>query len=94
MYHDSTVAKILDLVTNATDQKAKVETLVSRLSKIYTPIVLGLAILVTLVLPLFGLNFLESLYRGLTFLVISCQLIFVYHQVRNSDQNLQFLYSF
>ena len=72
LYHDSTVAKILDLVTNATDQKAKVETLVSRLSKIYTPIVLGLAILVTLVLPLFGLTFLESLYRGLTFLVISC----------------------
>ena len=72
LYHESTVAKILDLVTNATDQKAKIETLVSRLSKYYTPIVLALAILVTLILPIFGLTFLDSLYRGLTFLVISC----------------------
>lgn len=72
LYQESTVAKILDLVTNATDQKAKIETLVSRLSKYYTPIVLALAILVTLILPIFGLTFLDSLYRGLTFLVISC----------------------
>lgn len=72
LYQESTVAKILDLVINATDQKAKIETLVSRLSKYYTPIVLALAILVTLILPIFGLTFLDSLYRGLTFLVISC----------------------
>ena len=72
LYHESTIAKILDLVTNATNQKAKIETLVSRLSKYYTPIVLALAILVTIILPMFGLTFLDSLYRGLTFLVISC----------------------
>ena len=72
LYSESTVAQILDLVTNATDQKANIETLVSRLSRIYTPTVLLLAILVTLILPFFGLTFLDSLYRGLTFLVISC----------------------
>lgn len=72
LYSESTVAQILDLVTNATDQKANIETLVSRLSRIYTPTVLLLAILVTLILPFFGLPFLDSLYRGLTFLVISC----------------------
>ena len=72
LYHESTIAKILDLVTNATNQKAKIETLVSRLSKYYTPIVLALAILIAIILPMFGLTFLDSLYRGLTFLVISC----------------------
>ena len=72
LYSESTVAQILDLVTNATDQKANIETLVSRLSRIYTPTVLLLAILVTLILPFFSLPFLDSLYRGLTFLVISC----------------------
>ena len=72
VYKDSTVAKILELVENASDKKASVETLVSRLSKIYTPIILVLAILVILVLPLFNISFKDSLYRALTFLVISC----------------------
>ncbi len=72
VYKDSTVAKILELVENASDKKADVETLVSKLSKVYTPIILILAILVVLVLPLFGVEFKESLYRALTFLVISC----------------------
>ena len=71
-YSDSTVSRILDLVTNATDQKAKTETLVARLSKIYTPVVLILAILVILIFPVFGFSFKEAVYRGLTFLVISC----------------------
>lgn len=71
-YDDSTVAKILDLVMNATDKKAKTETIVAKLSKIYTPVVLGLAVLVTLLLPLWKISFQDSLYRGLTFLVISC----------------------
>ena len=71
-YSDSTVSRILDLVTNATDQKAKTETLVARLSKIYTPVVLILAILVILIFPILGFSFKEAVYRGLTFLVISC----------------------
>ena len=71
-YADSTVAKILELLDNATDKKTKLETTVSKLSRYYTPIILGLAILVILVLPLFGVSVKESFYRGLTFLVISC----------------------
>lgn len=72
-FKDSTVAKILELVEDASDKKAHTETLVSRLSKIYTPLVLILAVLVVIVLSIFtnvGLG--ESIYRGLTFLVISC----------------------
>ena len=71
-YADSTVAKILELLDNATDKKTKLETTVSKLSRYYTPIILGLAILVILILPLFGVSIKESFYRGLTFLVISC----------------------
>ena len=71
-YADSTVAKILELLDNASDKKTKLETAVSKLSRYYTPIILGLAILVILVLPLFGVSIKESFYRGLTFLVISC----------------------
>ncbi len=71
-YADSTVAKILELLDNATDKKTKLETTVSKLSRYYTPIILGLAILVILILPLFGVSAKESFYRGLTFLVISC----------------------
>ncbi len=72
LYQDSTVAKILELVENATDKKANVETMVSKLSRIYTPIILVLAILMILILPLFKIPFHKSLYRALTFLVISC----------------------
>lgn len=73
LYEDSTVAKILELVEEASDKKANTETVVARMSKVYTPSVLILAILVTLILPLaMDISFSESLYRGLTFLVISC----------------------
>ena len=72
-YEDSTVSKILELVENATDKKAKTETFVNRASKIYTPIVLDLAILVGLFLPLFtDVSYSVSIYRALIFLVISC----------------------
>lgn len=72
-YEFSTVAKILALTETATDRKAKVETYVSKISKIYTPLVLILAILVALTFPLiFNMSFDESIYRALVFLVISC----------------------
>jgi len=72
-FTDSTVSKILDLVENATDRKAKTETTVSKLARIYTPIVLGLAILTAILLPILTtLTFQESIYRALIFLVISC----------------------
>lgn len=73
-YENSTVSQILNLVENATDKKAKTETLVSRLAKIYTPIVFLLAILVAIFMPLIvdGVTYSQSLYKALTFLVISC----------------------
>ncbi|CDD36430.1 heavy metal translocating P-type ATPase [Clostridium sp. CAG:356] len=75
-YKNSTVSRILDLVENATDKKAKIETFVNKASSIYTPIVIGLAAIVAIFLPLFtdipytGNN--GSIYRALIFLVISC----------------------
>ena len=75
-YENSTVSRILDLVENATDKKAKTETFVSKASSIYTPIVIGIAIILAIFLPLItdikytGNN--GSIYRALIFLVISC----------------------
>lgn len=71
-FEDSTVSKILEMLESATDKKTKTETIVSKGSKIYTPVVLVLSILVMLVLPFFGVSVFSSIYRGLTFLVISC----------------------
>ena len=72
-YENSTVSKILSLVEDATDKKAKTETFVNKASRIYTPIVICLAILVVILLPLlFNITLVESIYRGLIFLVVSC----------------------
>ena len=72
-FSNSTVAKILDLLESATDKKTKTESMVTKFSKAYTPIIIGLAILITIILPLiFKVPFKTSLYRALTFLVISC----------------------
>lgn len=72
-FEDSTVAKILELVEEATSKKAKTEKFITKFAKYYTPIVcflaLGLATVPTLV---FHQEFIEWLYRALTFLVISC----------------------
>ena len=72
LFEDSTVAKILDLLESATDKKTKTETIVTKVSKVYTPIVVILAILIIVFLPLFGVSLSDSIYRALTFLVISC----------------------
>ncbi len=72
-YEDSTVSRILNLVENATDKKAKTETFVSKLSRIYTPIVVIIAVLVFVLLPqITQITYKEALYRALIFLVISC----------------------
>lgn len=72
-FEDSTVAKILELVEEATSKKAKTEKFITKFAKYYTPIVcflaLGLATVPTLV---FHQEFIEWFYRALTFLVISC----------------------
>ncbi|MCR5186379.1 MAG: heavy metal translocating P-type ATPase [Clostridia bacterium] len=72
-YENSTISKILNLVENATDKKTKTETFVNKASRIYTPIVVGLAFIICIVLPVFmNVPFKEALYRALVFLVISC----------------------
>ncbi len=73
-YTDSKLSKILELVQNATAQKAPTELFIRKFAKIYTPIVVLLAILIT-VLPYFfveNYEFNQWLYRALIFLVISC----------------------
>lgn len=72
LYENSTVSRILELVENATDRKAKTETFVSKAAKVYTPVILILAILTALILPLFGLSMSDAIYRALVFLVVSC----------------------
>lgn len=72
VYEDSTVSKILELTENASDRKAKTENFVGAAAKIYTPIIIILAILIVLILPLFKVSFNDALYRALVFLVVSC----------------------
>lgn len=71
-YENSTVSKILELTENASDRKAKTENFVGSAAKIYTPIIIILAILIVLILPLFKVSFNDALYRALVFLVVSC----------------------
>lgn len=71
-YENSTVSKILELTENASDRKAKTENFVGAAAKIYTPIIILLAILIVLILPLFKVSFNDAFYRALVFLVVSC----------------------
>lgn len=71
-YSDSTVAQILSILEEATDKKSKLETNVSKFSQIYTPTIILSAVLLIVILPLFNISLNESIYRSLTFLVISC----------------------
>ncbi|WP_194768120.1 heavy metal translocating P-type ATPase [Tamlana sp. I1] len=73
-FKDSSIARILDMVQNATSRKSKTELFIRKFARIYTPIVVFLAIGVTL-LPYFFVDdyvFRDWLYRALIFLVISC----------------------
>ncbi len=70
---ESAVAKILELVENSASQKAKPEKFITKFARIYTPVVVLLALVIALVPPLFqGYNFREWLIPALNFLVISC----------------------
>ena len=72
-YREGTIAKIIDMVKNASTNKAKVEKFITRFAKVYTPIVIGLAVILFLVLNFASqLTFKEALYRAAIFLVISC----------------------
>ena len=76
-FEDSTVAKILDLVENASSRKANAENFITKFARYYTPVVVIAAVLLAVIPPLFlGMNSLEVwsewVRRALTFLVISC----------------------
>ena len=70
---ESSSARIIELVENANDRKSKTESFITRFSRVYTPIVVALALLIAIVPPLFKLlSWNEAVYRSLIFLVTSC----------------------
>ena len=72
-YGESTVARILELVENAAEKKARTENFITRFARYYTPIVTGAALLISVAPPLFGMGaWSDWVLRGLTFLVVSC----------------------
>lgn len=73
-YENSTVSKILELIENASENKAKAENFISKFAKIYTPIVVFSALLLAFLPPLIykDANLLEYIHRACSFLVISC----------------------
>lgn len=73
-FGESTVAKILDLVENASSKKANTENFITKFARVYTPAVVIIAAFIALIPPLFisGATFSDWVYRALTFLVISC----------------------
>ena len=72
-FGESTASKVLELVENAADNKSRSESFITRFAKIYTPIVVGAAVLLAIIPPLAGGgNFATWLYRALTFLIVSC----------------------
>lgn len=75
-FGESTASKIIDLVENAGEHKSKSETFIARFAKVYTPIVVYVAIALAFLPPLFAENFATAfpvwLNRALTFLVVSC----------------------
>lgn len=72
-YGDSTVARILELVENASSKKAQTEKFITKFARIYTPIVVLLAVAIAIIPSLiFGADFSTWLYRALVFLVVSC----------------------
>ncbi|MBE7719409.1 MAG: cadmium-translocating P-type ATPase [Lacrimispora celerecrescens] len=73
LFDDSTVAKILELVENASFRKAKAENFITRFARVYTPVVVALALILALIPPLvFGGGWGTWIYRACSFLVVSC----------------------
>lgn len=73
LFDDSTVAKILELVENASSRKARAEAFITKFARVYTPIVVGLALLLAIVPPLLmGGSWGTWVYRACSFLVVSC----------------------
>ena len=74
VFGESTVSRILEMVENAASKKADTEKFITKFAKVYTPIVVGLAVVIAVFPPLLlkGAEFSEWLYRALVFLVVSC----------------------
>ncbi len=72
VYADSTVAKILDLVENNTENKSKAENFITKFAKYYTPIVVFIAVILFALFPLYGGGITEAIHKSAVFLVISC----------------------
>ncbi|AOZ96325.1 heavy metal translocating P-type ATPase [Butyrivibrio hungatei] len=73
VYEDSTVAKILELVENASNKKSRMENFITRFAKYYTPVVTIGAVLLAVLPPLFGqMAFSDSIRRACVFLIVSC----------------------
>ena len=71
-FGESTAAKILDLVENAAENKSRSESFITKFAKVYTPIVVGLAVLLAIVPSLITGEWATWIYRALMFLVVSC----------------------
>ena len=72
-FGESTVSRILELVENASEKKARTENFITRFARYYTPVVVGVALLLALVPPLlFAQSWSDWVQRGLIFLVVSC----------------------
>ena len=71
-FGESTASKILDLVENAAEKKSRSESFITRFARVYTPIVVALAVLVVLIPGFITGQWATWLYRGLMFLVVSC----------------------
>lgn len=72
VFYDSTVSKILDLVENASNKKSKAENFISKFAKYYTPSVVVAAILLAVIPGAVTADWYTWIYRGLSFLVVSC----------------------
>ena len=73
LFDDSTVAKILELVENASSRKAKAENFITKFARVYTPVVVCLALVLAVIPPLLtGGNWGIWIYRACSFLVVSC----------------------
>ena len=71
-FAESTVSRILELVENASEKKARTERFITRFARYYTPIVVGLAVLIAVASPFFGETLTASVQSALIFLVVSC----------------------
>ncbi|MFR4999990.1 MAG: heavy metal translocating P-type ATPase [Slackia sp.] len=72
-FGESTVSRILELVENASEKKARTENFITRFARVYTPIVCAAALAIAVLPPLFGAGaWSDWILRGLTFLVVSC----------------------